>query len=408
MPLVATGVLTTLAGSLAATALLTMAMRQDGPLAGGMRHVETLLVATTLLIVPAAGRLADRLDTARQIRRVALAGLATAPLAAHGFVAGDLVSATAATFLLFVQRAALGPAMRAIPPRLLPPPALPAAQALSETGKVAAMLAGLLGGVLAIQWDAAPWLAAAIALGLVGAAAASCLIPATPPAAPSLAIDRNPLRDGWRLARGLLADPALRVPALGFAWYWLVVSVVTYVAVWAGWAMAGDALGATLAAAGFVVGFGTGALLAARRMRGVAALHLGRWSGLAVSVLAIELWLAVWVMLADHPGPPGDGLLGSAPHCRVLIDLTLLAASLGLFAVPPAVALQVRGAAAQLGRIHAASTLLAALLAVPGAVAVDALIGPSGEAMVWLMLGVGLLNLPVALAWPRAVRPVPS
>src|SRR5690606_18325827 len=158
-------------------------------LAGGV------LVAPFLILSALGGELADKFDKAIVARKLKLAEVPIAGVAAAGFLLNSIPLLFLALTLFGVMAALFGPIKYGILPDHLELRELPAGNALVEGATFIAILTGTIAGGLAAAEAGAAGLVAAIVLGMaVLALLFARLIPPTGAAAPNLAITANPLR----------------------------------------------------------------------------------------------------------------------------------------------------------------------------------------------------------------------
>ena len=184
-------------------------------------------VLPSVLLSGLGGQLADRMDKARLIRRLKLAEVFVAGLAALGLAAGSLPVLFAGLVASGVISALFGPVKYAILPDQLGRERLTGANALVEGATFAAILAGTVASGLLAAGGARP-----LAIGLVVLATATLswvvalLVPATASSDPGLRVRVNVLASTGDLVWGLRADRRILRAVLAGAWFWAAGSAV--------------------------------------------------------------------------------------------------------------------------------------------------------------------------------------
>lgn len=370
-------------------------------LAGGLFILPYLVVSAT------AGQVADRFDKARLIRMLKLAEIALAAAGAAALLSGHVAGLLLVLLGFGAQAAMFSPLKYGILPEQLADDELLRGNALIEAGTFVAILLGtILGGILIGLADGA----LVVGLGLLAVAAAgwacSLAIPARAPAAPDLAIDRNPAAATLSLLGAAKRNRPVWIAILGLSWFWALGA--TFLAQFPVLAQAefhADNRVVTLLLASFSVGVGVGSLLVGRLARTRAA-RLVPAAGLALSAST-----AAFVALAATPAAAGwatpAAMLASPAGLAALLALLAASASGGAFSVPLYARLQTDAAPAERARTIAANNVLNAVFMVAGAVAIAAL-AAAGLRPGPILLLTAPLNAAVALWLRRAVARGPA
>ncbi len=307
-------------------------------------------VLPTVVLSGLGGQLADRMDKAVLIRRLKLAEVGIAAVAAAGLALGSLPVLFAGLVASGVISALFGPVKYAILPDQLPIERLTGANALVEGATFAAILAGTVTSGLLIGAGAP-----AVAVGVVVLATASLswatalLVPATIPAAADLRVQANIAASTMDLIHGLRADRRIWRAVLANAWFWMVGSVV--IALLPGFvrdSLGGGATVDTECLCLFAVGIACGSGMASF-LSGARTVLLPAALGAAVFGLAlIDLWRV------SHGVAP-------APFGHVAVDLFAAAFGGGLLAVPTQAAIQSLSPPERRARTVAGSNVVGAL-----------------------------------------------
>ncbi|MGE0856087.1 MAG: acyl-[ACP]--phospholipid O-acyltransferase [Hyphomicrobiaceae bacterium] len=364
------------------------------------------LIAPFFILSALGGELADRYDKALMARRLKLAEIPVAGVAALGFLLHSVPLLFLAIVLYGTIGALFGPIKYGILPVHLETRELPAGNALVEGATFLAILSGTIAGGVAMSGGVADWPIAAVVMTLaILCWLTSRLIPATGEAAPHLTITRNPWTSTVRLLKDLKADRRLWIGGLITSWFWLVGAVALSLLP----PLMKDALGGTesVITAGlvlFTIGIAIGSALAAmaseRRpnlalvplgalLMGVASLYLA-WTvtGLAPSAVPLDAW----------------EVLASANGFHIAVGLVGLAVAGGLFIVPSFAAVQAWAPADRRARTIAAVNVLNAAFMTTAAIVLAAL-QAAGAGLAVLFAALGLASLIVMglvmRAWGR-------
>jgi acyl-[acyl-carrier-protein]-phospholipid O-acyltransferase / long-chain-fatty-acid--[acyl-carrier-protein] ligase len=356
-------------------------------------------LATAMLAMPPlflsglAGQLADRYDKALVARRIKLAEILVAAVAAVGIVLHSVPLLMSCVLGLGVMAAFFSPIKYGILPDHLALEELPAGNALVEAGTFLSILLGIIAGGFAPAFVDEHVVAVLMVIIAVGCWASAVFIPRTGEAAPTLRVDPNILRSTRDLLRALAADRRLLAGAIAVSWFWLIGAVVlSLVPPLAKDTMHGDQHVATLFLTAFSIGIGIGSILAARLVAGRIILVLGPIGCVLMALVGFDI---AWV--AAHAAPATTPLTFSAfllsfDGARMTIDLVLLAVAAGLFIVPVFAAVQAWAEADQRARVIAGVNVLSALFMTAGAGAL-AILQSAGVSTPVLLAGVAVLNL---------------
>ncbi len=374
-------------------------------LAGG------LLVLPFILFSALAGALADRHPKPRLVRIVKAAEIAVMCLGALAILGGSSALLLFVVFLTGTQSAFFGPLKYGLLPELFRERELLLANAYIEASTFLAILLGTMAGSLLVSLEAGKGLAAAACLAVaVAGFLASLFLPELPAAAPDLRIRLDPrpmLSDVLVYAR---RRPELWRAILAISWFWAVGGVyLAQVPAHARQMLAVSEQVATLLLAMFVIGIAVGALAVRLALRGRVRLWPVPWAMLAVGLLGIEFALAARLLPPAQEPRDLAAFLATPGSLRLLLDLFLLAAAGGAFAVPLYAHLQLRTPRSHVARIIGANNIMNAFFLVASAGAVAALLS-LGLSVSRLLLALGVLDLLAALllfAWLRQTRAHP-
>ncbi len=393
--------------------LILFGIGGEGAVAGG--HGPALVtLAAIVFIAPffifsaLGGELADRFDKALVARSIRLAEIPIAGLAAVGFFLHS-VPILFVTLGLFGTIAALfGPLKYGMLPEKLEMAELPAGNALVEGATFLAILIGTIAGGAAVNRAQSPeWVVAVIVALAFASWTFARAIPVAGPAAPQLAITRNPWTSTMALLRELRRDQRLWGGTHIVSWFWLVGSVTLSLLP----AMVKDHVGGngdvvTLGLTMFVVGIAAGSVLAARASHGKPNLKLVPLGAVLMGVFALVLgWLAaVMAPGAATVGPAA--LLEMGSGLLLLLALCGLALAGGLYIVPAFAAVQAWSPPERRARVVAAVNVMnAAYMVVSGAIVAGLQAAGVGLPILFAALGVSSMAavLYIVHAWGTEV-----
>lgn len=378
--------------------------------ATGGEHAPLLITASgVVLIAPffflsgLGGELADRFDKARVAQLIRLAEIPIAILAAAGFFLHSIPVLFLALAMFGMVAALFGPVKYGILPEKLTTAELPLGNALVEGATFLAILVGTIAGGISISEARSADLVVGV---IVALAVVSWLfaraIPPQGPAAPGLAITRNPLASTMVLLDELRGDWRLWSGAHIVSWFWVVGFVALSLLPTVIKTVIGGSEGVvTLSLAIFTVGIAAGSLLAARASRGqpnLALVPVGAFF-MGVFALAIALLTAVAVM-PEQPLRPVE-MLSSPLGAALALCLLGMAIGGGLFIVPTFAAVQAWAPPERRARVIAGVNVLNAAYMLGGG-AVVAGLQAAGVRSPLLFALLGLLSLAVIQFLGRA------
>ncbi|MBK8957620.1 MAG: MFS transporter [Proteobacteria bacterium] len=369
-----------------------LAPTSAGPVIGGIFILPFLLFSAT------AGQLADKYDKARLIRVVKNLEILFMCGIAAGFLLHMASLLFVGVFLMGMHSALFGPVKYAYLPQHLEDHELVGGNGIVEMGTFVAILLGtMLGGALiAIPGVGAHYVAAvSMVLAILGRLAAG-FVPASPPPAPDLVINWNPVSETLANLRHAHGNRTVFLSLLGISWMWFFGSV--FLTTFAGFAkenLGGDQNVVTLLLAVFSVGIGAGSLLCERLSGHKVEIGLVPFGSIGMTVFAIDLWLACHD-LAPHALLGPAAFLADRDHWRVMVDLLLLAMFAGFYSVPLYALIQSRCEASHRARVIAANNILNALFMVVASVMAAGML-QAGLSLPQLYLVLGLLNAAVAV-----------
>jgi acyl-[acyl-carrier-protein]-phospholipid O-acyltransferase/long-chain-fatty-acid--[acyl-carrier-protein] ligase len=368
-----------------------------------------VFIAPFFILSALGGELADRYDKARVARWIRLGEMPVAGLAATGFFLHAVPILFVALALFGVIAALFGPLKYGILPEKLETAELSAGNALVEGATFLAILIGTISGGIAVAEAKSAELVVGI---IVALAIASWLfarvIPTAGPAAPGLAITRNPWTSTMALLRELKGDRRLWSGAHIVSWFWLVGFVaLSLLPALVKTVLGGSEGVVTACLAVFTVGIAIGSVLAALASHGRPNLALVPLGAFLMGVFALAIACVAWVS-APGPEPMGPrALFASGSGLALLAALCGLAIAGGLFVVPSFAAVQAWAPVDRRARVIAAVNVLNAAYMV-GAGGIVAALQAAGISVPLLFAALGVMSIAavgvVVHAWDSEVR----
>ncbi len=334
-----------------------------------------IFIAPTLVLSGLGGELADSHDKAFIARRLKFAEIFVQMIAAAGFVFASLPLLYAALFGLGIIAALFGPIKYGILPDHLKTEELPSGNALVEGATFLAILLGLMVGGYAASHDRA---ASIVVLQLMVIAVACWLtsrfIPATGIASPKLRIERNIFTSTARLLRDLNRDRRLWVGGVTVSWFWMLAAIaLSLVPIIVKTRLGGGMEVETGISALFAMGIGAGSLLAAVMAHGRILLLPVPLSGLAMSALLLDLYMATRNLPKASQDIALRDFLTSALGFNISLDVFAFALMGGIFVVPAFSAVQAWAKEDSRARVIAGVNILNSVFIVGGTVLVAGL-----------------------------------
>jgi len=295
------------------------------------------------------------------------------------------------------QAAVFGPVKYSILPQALHPSELITGNAWVEAATFLAILLGtMLGGWLIAQsFGLAGVSAVVVGVAVLGYVAARA-IPDAPAAAPALKINWNAFTETGRNIAFLRGNRTVFLSVLGISWFWFYGA--TFLAQLPNWTklnLGGNEEVVTVLLTVFSLGIGLGSLLCERLSGHKVEIGLVPLGSIGLSLFGIDLYFAA-------PGTAAVTGLGAAAwlaqpgSVRLLIDLTLIGVSGGLFIVPLYALIQTRSEASHRSRIIAGNNILNAAFMVTSAILAIVLL-KAGLNIPQLFLAAAILNAGVAV-----------
>lgn len=363
------------------------------------KAAQLATIATGLFILPyfllssLAGQLADAWDKAWLIRAVKAAEIAIMALALAGFWFQSVTVLLGCLFLMGVHSTLFGPVKYSVLPQHLGRHELMGGTGLIEAGTFLAILGGqLLGGVIP-AWEAGLVATGIATLGFL----VSLAVPAAPPAAHGVRIDRNILKGTWQILSVARAGRGVWLAILGISWFFAIGAILLseFAPLVSGRLQAGPGV-VTLFLLVFSVAVAIGSLVVNKLLGGEVSARYVPAAALGMAAFLIDLWVATRRFAATVPHADVDAFLATAGSWHILFALAGLALSGGIFIVPLYAILQVHTDPAERSRVIAANNIVNAFVTVVLVVVVGAMLA-AGTTLPGIIGAMGFATLAVAL-----------
>ena len=192
-------------------------------------------------------------------------------------------------------------------------------------------------------------------------------MPSTPPAAPDLRINWNPVSETWANLQFTRTNRTVFLSVLGISWFWFYgATLLAQFPNYCKDVLGGDEHVATLMLATFSIGVGAGSLLCERLSGHKVEIGLVPFGSIGLTVFAFDLYLAS-PALAPSVVVGAAGFLAQPANWRVLFDLVMIGMFGGFYIVPLYALIQSRSERSHQSRVIAGNNILNALFMVGSA-----------------------------------------
>ncbi len=367
-----------------------------------------VITAAGIFILPfflfsaTAGQLADKIEKSMLIRRVKLAEIIIMCLACVGFYFMSAPILLMILFLMGTQSTLFGPLKYSILPQHLSEDELLGGNGMIQMGTYMAILLGtIIGGVL-ISINPFGTVYVSIVIVILAAVGwiASRAIPEAAAPEPGLRINWNVIGETCRIIKYSREDRTVFWAVIGISWFWFYgATFLSLVPTYTRDILNADETIATLMLTAFSIGIGTGSLLCEKLSHKQINLGLVPIGAIGLTLFATDLSfipLPEILVLDGHTTLTAVMFLEYFNHWRVLLDLSMIGLSGGLYMVPLYALVQKRSNPCHRSRIIAANNIINALFMVISAVLMIALIS-AGIKITEIYFIVAILNLMVMI-----------
>jgi 1-acyl-sn-glycerol-3-phosphate acyltransferase len=360
--------------------------------------IPGLFILPFLLFSATAGQLADKFEKSMLTRYVKLLEIVIMLVAAAGWVTHSLWLLVAAVVGMGLHSTLFGPVKYAYLPQQLKAEELVGGNGVIEMGTFVGILLGeVLGAVLVLH---KPWGVELVAGGTIVIAVLGWLtsraVPLTPPPAPNLRINWNPLTETIRNIGYTRQNRTVFLSVLGNSWFWFYGAIMlAQFPLYAKNYLHGDHGVFVLLLTVFSLGIGTGSLLCERLSGHKVEIGLVPFGSIGLSLFGFDLFLAS-LSYVNTELVGVSGFIGQQGSWRILFDCVMIGVFGGFYIVPLFALIQTRCDPAHLSRTIAGMNIMNALFMVTAALVAMLLLG-AGLSIPQIFMVTALMNAVVAL-----------
>lgn len=383
----------------------------------GVNGSILVIIAAGIFILPfflfsaTAGQLADKYEKSMLIRRVKIAEIIIMCMASVGFYFMSVPILLTVLFFMGTQSTLFGPLKYSILPQHLLEDELLGGNGMIQMGTYMAILLGtIVGGVLISMNSNEGWANGGLYVSIVivflatAGWVASRSIPEAAAPEPMLRINWNFITETCRIIKYSREDRTVFWSIIGISWFWFYgATFLSLVPTYTRDVLSADERIATLMLTAFSIGIGTGSLLCEKLSHKQINLGLVPIGAIGLTIFAADLSL---ISLPDIKLSEGNMILTADmflqyfSHWHVLIDLSMIGLSGGLYMVPMYALVQKRSNPCHRSRIIAANNIINAIFMVISAVLMILLIS-AGIEIPEIFFIVAVLNLMVMVMISR-------
>lgn len=369
----------------------------------GVNGSILVIVAAGIFILPfflfsaTAGQLADKFEKSMLIRRIKIAEIVIMLTGSVGFYFMSAPILLTVLFFMGTQSTLFGPLKYSILPQHLSEDELLGGNGMIQMGTYLAILLGtIIGGVLiAMNPNGSLYVSMVIVLLATAGWLASRSIPEATAPEPSLRINWNIISETCRIIKYSREDKTVFWAIIGISWFWFYgATFLSLVPTYTRDVLFADERIATLMLTAFSIGIGTGSLMCEKLSHKHINLGLVPIGAIGLTCFATDL---SFISLPDMKLSEGELItagmfLQHFNHWHVLIDLSMIGLSGGLYMVPLYALVQQRSNPCHRSRIIAANNIINAFFMVISAVLMILLIS-AGIEIPEIFFIVAVLNL---------------
>tara|TARA_R110002126_G_scaffold97190_8_gene226731 strand:+ start:5512 stop:7383 length:1872 start_codon:yes stop_codon:yes gene_type:complete len=363
-----------------------------------MNLAAGLFILPFLLFSATAGTLADSMCKTRLVRVLKLTEIILMLLAAAAFYLQQYLLLLGLLFLMGTQSAFFGPAKYAILPQLLSNKELLAGNAWVEMGTFIAILLGtIVGGLLVGVPYASLWIGGLLIVFAALGYAASKAMPVVGQVDNAERFKFAPFKQTLQTIKISYANRTLYLSIMAISWFWFLgASYLTQFPNFTKTVLGGDNTVVTALLVAFSVGVGIGSMLCERLSDNRVELGMVPLGSIGLTLFGCSLYFSAPQLISAELLSLG-AFLNSGYGWWVLVNLTLIGVSGGLFIVPLYALLQKRAEPAQRARMIAANNIFNALFMVVSALAGIVFLAVLGLTIPQYFLILAIMNAVVAI-----------
>ncbi|MBP7189868.1 MAG: acyl-[ACP]--phospholipid O-acyltransferase [Rickettsiaceae bacterium] len=363
-----------------------------------------LLAANAVLILPfvlfsgVAGQLADKYERSTLVKIIKMCEVFIVLFATYGFSESNILVLYASIALMGTHSTFFGPLKYSILPDHLEKEELLGANGFVEAGTFISILIGtILGGFynnVATLVVVLMFLTSAV--GLV----ASFFVPKSNNENPSIEINKNFLMESFNIVKYSYSKKHVFLSLLGISWFWFIgAAILSQIPLLTKDVFAADESVANLFLAVFSIGVGVGSFWCNKLFEDEITTKYLFMAAIGISICGIDLFFASRISAVHHELDQLRDIyvfLSRSHNWRILLDLFLLSAISGLYAVPLFAVMQYFSSPVYRSRVIAANNVLNAVFMVASTLFLSLMFAIGCSVPVVILL-VSLLNIAVAV-----------
>jgi MFS family permease len=338
-----------------------------------------IFILPYFLFSATAGQLADKYDKSLIMRIVKICEIGIMLFASTGFYLHNLWLLIASLFMMGMHSTLFGPVKYSYLPQHLSEQELVGGNGMVEMGTFIAILMGqVLGAWLVIQRPHELFTSVAILMIAILGYWHSRKVPYSPPHAPELVVNWNPVTETYRSIRFIWHHQVVWLAVIAISWFWFYgATLLAQFPNFAKIILHGDESVFILLLTTFSIGIGIGSLLCEKLSRGKIELGLVMFGGAGISLFGIDLYFsstqlyqhAATASTISHLNFFTPGLLDDLMlvRWRLLGDILGIGLFGGFYIVPLYAFVQSRAEKSHQSRVIAATNILNALFMVVSA-----------------------------------------
>lgn len=363
-----------------------------------------LLAANAVLILPfivfsgVAGQLADKYERSTLVKVIKLSEIFIVSFATYGFYESNIAILYASIALMGTHSTFFGPLKYSILPDHLEKEELLGANGFVEAGTFISILIGtILGG---FYNSIAEIVIVLMILTAVVGFIASFFVPRSNNENPSIEINKNILMESFNIVKYSYSKKHVFLSLLGISWFWFIgAAILSQIPLLTRDVFAADESVANLFLAVFSIGVGLGSFWCNKLFEDEITTKYLFMAAIGISICGIDLFFASRISTVHHELDQLRNIytfLSKLHNWRILLDLFLLSAISGLYAVPLFAVMQYFSSPIYRSRVIAANNVLNALFMVASALFLQVMFF-LGCSVPTVILLVSLLNIAVAV-----------
>lgn len=332
-----------------------------------------LFILPFFLFSATAGQIADKLEKSKLIRNIKAFEILIMLFASAGFLLNSIILLAIALLLMGIQSSIFGPVKYAYLPQHLDEKELIGGNGMLEMGTFVAILIGqILGAWLATQTTSDIITSLCIIILATLGYWVSRGVPHSPPGAPDLTINWNPITETFRNLTFIWQHQSLWLAIIGISWFWFVgATLLAQFPNFAQSTLLGNESVFILMLSVFSLGIGVGSLYCEKLSKHKVELGLVLFGGIGLTLFCADLYAtssSIHSALAlTTEARTYIDFFQSFSHLHLLADILLIGVFGGFYIVPLYAYIQSHAEKSHQSRVIAGNNIMNALFMVVSA-----------------------------------------